>query len=125
MDKRILVTFFVLMGVITNVPNNVIAQESYPMICRGGGAMSANANASGSIRLAFAWGPGANSSPPQPGQCSWLDRGARAGEPNSLVVSNDRGTAAYLIQSMFGGGNFYVHVYNNSAGGMVVTKTGP
>ena len=87
--------------------------------------MNASANASGSVRLAFAWGPGANASPPQPGQCSWLDRGPRAGEPNSLVVSNNRGTAAYLMQSMFGGGNFYVHVFNNNAGGMVVTKTGP
>jgi len=62
------------------------AGPSYPMVCRGGGNMQADFMSNGHIQLYFSAGRhGAGTAPPRPGECTWLDRGLRPGEPRSLV----------------------------------------
>ncbi|MCL4189246.1 MAG: hypothetical protein KJZ85_16720 [Rhodobacteraceae bacterium] len=102
------------------------AQTSYPLICRAGGEMHAAVRADGMIRLFFAAGTAAGAStPPAPGQCTWLDRGFRAGEPLVLQLAGNPGGVRYLVDGLISGGTFFAHVYNNGAGAMVVTRVGP
>ncbi|MCC6305465.1 MAG: hypothetical protein IT545_09740 [Rhodobacteraceae bacterium] len=102
------------------------AQTSYPLICRSGGPMWASVQASGQIRLAFVAGTAAGATtPPGPGQCTWLDRGFRAGEPAVLELAGNPGGVRYLIDGLLSGGTFFAHVYNNGAGAMIVTRVGP
>lgn len=102
------------------------AQTSYPLVCRGGGGMSATLTAAGSIRLHFQPGTAAASAtPPGAGACTWLDRGFRSGEPAVLRLEGDPGGVRYLIDGMLGGGSFYAHAYTDGAGAMRVTRIGP
>ncbi len=62
------------------------AGPSYPMVCRGGGNMQADFTSDGHIQLYFSAGRhGAGVAPPRPGECTWLDRGLRSGEPRTLI----------------------------------------
>lgn len=96
--------------------------RSYQLICKGGGAMVATIKSNGTIALRFS--PGSEAGVPQAGQCTWLDRGFREGEPNLLSLAGDRDGTSYLLNSMLGGDRFYVHAYNDNNGRMVVTRTG-
>lgn len=114
---------FTLAGVSLSAP--AVADTSYPMVCRGGGGMSAQLYAGGTTYLYFApASQGASVAPPGHGQCTWLDRALRSSEP-TVLLSNDPAGARYLVENMIGGGTFYVHVYNNRAGQMQVTRIGP
>lgn len=96
------------------------------MICHGGAGMSAQVAADGTIRLGFnPTTTAASATPPGPGQCGWLDRGWRSGEPPVLKSSGGLSAVHYLIDGMVGGGSFYVHVHNDNAGSMVVDHVGP
>lgn len=99
------------------------AAQSYPMICKGGGAMQARVLANGTIQLRF--DPSASAGDAQPGQCAWIDRGFRSGEPTTLSLRGDRRGMNYLLDGMLSGDRFYVHGYNNGSGAMVVTRIGP
>lgn len=99
------------------------AGQSYPMICKGGGAMQARILADASIQLRFA--PGNTAGEAEAGQCTWIDRGFRAGEPNILSLPRDRRGMDYLLNGMLSGDRFYLHGYNNGSGAMVVTRIGP
>ena len=61
---------------------------------------------------------------PKAGQCTWVDRGFRAGEPNVLSLAGDRDGTTYLLNGMLSGDRFYVHAYNDNNGRMVVTRIG-
>lgn len=104
--------------------SNAFAQESFPMVCRGGGGMRAEIFANGAMRIFFTpAAQAANIAPPQPGQCIWLDRTFRPGEPPVLLSTF--GAARVLLDAMVAGGPFNVHVFNNNQGAMQVTRVGP
>jgi hypothetical protein len=99
------------------------AQQSYPMICKGGGAMQARIAANASIQLTFV--PGTTTGDAQAGQCTWIDRGFRSGEPNTLSLRGNRRGMEYMLNGMLSGERFYVHGYNNGSGSMIITRIGP
>jgi hypothetical protein len=99
-------------------------QADYPMVCHGGGAMKAEILA-GTIIVRFEpTAVGVGVAPPGPGQCGWLDRGYRPGEPTSLQYSGNPDGVRYLVDGVFRGGNFYVHVHKDGDS-MMVDRTGP
>ena len=94
------------------------------MVCRGGGSMRADILANGTMRVNFTpAAQGANSAPPEFGQCTFLDRALRPGEPTVLLTTF--GAARILVDTMVSGGAFDVHVFNNNQGAMQVTRVGP
>ena len=61
------------------------AKKSYPIMCRGGGTMKGTFWPKG-IKFHFVGASeGAGVRTPQAGQCTWLDRGFRVGEPREIV----------------------------------------
>jgi len=126
------------------------AVQSYVMTCRGGGDMQAVAGQRVSnphvfVEITFAPGTaGAGVRAPDPGQCTWIARGLRGGEPHKMIfddmavswtqticragncwVNTPSSHSAQLMNWVRAGQPFQVHVYNNGAGRMVVTKVGP
>jgi hypothetical protein len=96
----------------------------YPMVCHGGGAMKAEIFA-GTIIVRFEpTDVGVGVAPPGPGQCGWLDRGYRPGEPASLRYSGNLDGVRYLVDGVVRGGNFYVHVHKDGDA-MMVDRVGP
>lgn len=96
--------------------------RSYQLICKGGGEMVATIKPTGKIALRFAAGTEAGTA--RSGQCTWVDRGFRVGEPNVLSLTGDREGTTYILRNMLSGDRFYVQVYNDNNGRMVVTRTG-
>jgi len=110
--------------VITDVP--AVAQKSYPVVCKAGGGMIAEVRAGNTVRVRFDPGrQGAGSTPPSQGECAWLDRGFRSGEPNVLLVQGNGRHADYIIDAVRKGETFYAHIHNNRRGAMVVERIGP
>jgi hypothetical protein len=104
--------------------SDAFAQESFPMVCRGGGGMRAEVFANGEMRILFTpAAQAANVAPPRPGECIWLDRTFRPGEPAMLLSTF--GAARVLLDPMVQGSPFDVHVFNNNQGAMQVTRVGP
>jgi len=99
-------------------------QAGYPMVCRGGGAMKAEIFAGAIIVRFEPTDVGVGVAPPGPGQCGWLDRGWRPGEPASLQYSGNPNGLRYLADGVFRGSNFYVHVHKDGDV-MAVDQTGP
>ena len=91
------------------------------MVCRGGGGMRADIQANGTMHVFFTpAAQGANTAPPGPGQCAFLDRALRPGEPTQLRTSF--GAARSLLDTIVSGGAFDVHVFNNNQGAMRDTR---
>jgi len=102
------------------------AQKAYPVVCKSGGNMMAEVSAGNTVRVRFKPGrTGAGSNPPGAGQCAWLDRGFRSGEPNVLLIRGNGRHADYVIDAVRKGETFYAHIYNNRSGAMVVDRIGP
>lgn len=126
------------------------AAQSYVLACRGGGAMQAVAGQRVSQRRAFVeirFRPGrqgAGVRAPAPGECTWVDRGFRSGEPAKLIyrergntwiqsVCSSRGCSTSsnsrnilkLMNNVRSGRAFQLRVYNNRSGHMEVTRVGP
>ena len=100
------------------------AEQSFPMVCRGGGGMRVEILGNGTMRVFFApAAQGANTAPPGSGHCTFLDRGLRSGEPNVLLTNF--GAAGVLVNTIVSGGAFDVSVFNNNQGAMQVTHVGP
>ena len=146
----ILKTILLGLAVAAGSAGMAAAQTSYVMTCRGGGDMVAVAGQRVSnphvfVEITFKPGTaGAGTQAPAPGECTWIDRGLRSGEPNKILfddfgvswsqticragscqVNTPSAPATNLINWVRGGQPFQVHVYNNNAGYMVVTKVGP
>jgi len=130
--------------------NTATAQTSYLMTCRGGADMRAVAGQRVSdphvfVEISFKPGTaGAGVQAPSPGECTWIDRGFRSGEPTKLLfddntvawtqticrvgdcwVNTPSSKAATLMNWVKGGQPFQVHVFNNNSGHLIVTKIGP
>ena len=126
------------------------AQQSYLMTCRGGGDMLAIAGQRVSNPHVFVEitykraAQGAGVRAPAPGECAWIDRGVNGDEPNKILFK-DMGVAwtqtacqngrcwtrtpsrpaTDLMNAVMNGQPFQLHVYNDRAGNMVVTRVGP
>ena len=102
------------------------AQKSYPVVCKGGGNMMAEVSAGNTVRVRFEPADtGASDAPPAAGECAWLDRGFRSGEPNNLLVRGNGRHANYLLDAVRNAGMFQAHVHNNQRGAMIVDRIGP
>ncbi len=135
------------MSFSTSTPSQ--AARDYVMTCRAGGGMQAIAGQRVSSREAFVsitfrgGSAGAAVRPPRPGECTWIDRGFRRGEPTKLVYkengswvqsvcstnrcntrTNSRSIQT-LVSSVKNGRSFQVHAHNDGRGNMVVTRVGP
>lgn len=78
MNERSALLLACAVGFLAGNPSLAAANESYPMVCRGGGAMKAMYGR-GSDRtvfsIEFSRAPqGANARQPAAGECAWLDR---------------------------------------------------
>lgn len=126
------------------------AQQSYLMTCRGGGDMLAIAGQRVSdphvfVEITYKRATqGAGVQAPAPGECAWIDRGVNADEPNKIMFK-DMGVswtqtacqngrcwtrtpsrpATDLMNAVMNGQPFQLHVYNDRAGNMIVTRVGP
>ncbi|HMT13377.1 MAG TPA: hypothetical protein PKE19_01380 [Aestuariivirga sp.] len=101
------------------------AAESYPLVCKAGNAMNATLRGNGTAIVSFiAAAQAASDAAPGPSQCTWLDRPLNSAEPTRLR-SNDRAFSRYLMDAMLNSGSFYVQVFNDGAGNMIVTHVGP
>lgn len=98
----------------------------YPIACRGGGGMFAQAGNDGFVLIPFApAGNGFAAQSPGAGECAWSDRGFRPGEPQMLAYRRSGSDAAKvkaLVDAAGQGGTFQVHAYNDNNGVMVVTN---
>jgi len=112
-------------GLFSIASGAAFAQEAgYPMICHGGGVMKARIFPGAIIVRFEPTDVGAGVAPPGPGQCGWLDRGYRPGEPAVLQYSGNPDGVRYLANGVFRGGNFYVHVHKDGDS-MIVDRIGP
>lgn len=102
-------------------------QTSYPLVCRAGATMSASVQGNGAVNLGFRAGAqAASAGTPAAGECRWLDRGFRQGEPTRMILpSGNAQNALYLVGALVRGETFYVHVFNDNAGAMRITRVGP
>jgi hypothetical protein len=134
---------------------------SYPLTCRGGGGSSFDFSigASGGLPSALTVhfrgaSVGAATRPPQAGECAWLDRGWRTGEPEllqwggrpdyvrlsfaadgrlgSIRLPSPAGADAtdfrYLLDALRTGRTFQVRAYSGGLFGarfLVITHVGP
>lgn len=134
---------------------------SYPLMCRGGGGSSFDLflGASGGLPSALTVhfrgaSVGAATRPPQAGECAWLDRGWRTGEPqllhwagrpdnvglsfaadgrlDSVRLPSRAGADAtdlrYLLDALRTGRTFQVRAYSGGLLGarfLVITHVGP
>ncbi len=121
--------------------------KSYPLMCRGGGAMKGKFTTI-HVSLHFVGAKqGAGVRLPQSGECAWLDRGFLPGEPQKLVFMLDKGKPLivefgpqgvtnvgsasskleYLVNNILKGQVFQVHAYRGQCPGnkcnvLTVTK---
>jgi hypothetical protein len=116
MNKAIrMLTVLVLLVVLLPANDPVEAQQSYLLVCRGGGDMHFTytpfSNFSRDPQLWIRFDPGSegvgsgwnNINSLRPGQCSWLDRGLRSGEPTRIIILNPLlDTDEFSIQWMRG-----------------------
>jgi len=61
------------------------AQQSYPLVCRGSASASISFKPERTLVMRFIKGGAPADSGLSPGQCSWVDRGMSAGEPDLLA----------------------------------------
>ncbi|MCG6904382.1 MAG: hypothetical protein LJE68_17060 [Rhodobacter sp.] len=120
------------------------------MTCRSGGNMQATAGVRGTspyvyVEIRFKRGTaGAAVKAPSAGECTWIDRAVGAGEPATILfvdsstgststfckagdcrVSTTSQGVSKLMNLVKNAQTFQVHVYNNGAGQMRVTRIGP
>jgi hypothetical protein len=100
------------------------AVQSYPMTCRGGGALSVTSVGTTGVQIRFQAARGPVSSGLAPGQCAWADRALRPGEPTTIC---DVRTRAAQYAGLLARSDKYVivYVYNDNRGCMRVTRVGP
>jgi hypothetical protein len=100
------------------------AVQSYPMTCRGGGALSVTSVGTAGVQIRFQAARGPVSSGLAPGQCAWADRALRPGEPTTIC---DVRTRAAQYAGLLARSDKYVivYVYNDNRGCMRVTRVGP
>ena len=138
------------------------ADPSYPLICRGGPSMRIMVNHdlpdgvhTGATAMTVFFRAGAAAASPGPGECVWMDRTFRPGEPENFWIKGDvefafqvqgdarlardttgwrlnpegSGAAAHdwaaIVNGVLNGSTFTVQVYNAGGRTMAVTAVGP
>lgn len=109
------------------------AQESYPLLCRGGGGMGFEAAPGNEqhtfniLGLFFAKGTRPAGLGLDPGQCSWLDRGMGDDEPDILQQEVPANVSSAPWFSDLKDPNLYwtFNVFNTNQGVMKVTGAHP
>ena len=138
------------------------ANPSYPLICRGGPGMRIMVNHdvpdgvhTGATAMTVFFRAAASAANPGPGECVWMDRTFRPGEPENFWVKGEvefafqvqgdarlardgtgwrlnpegSGAAAHdwatIVTGVLNGGTFTVEVYNAGGRTMAVTAVGP
>jgi len=87
-----LVAMFVATAIVLYVPPAASADQDYPMVCRGGKYLvryfffGGNSGLVIQMALKGTQGVANDFAALEAGQCSWLDRGFRAGEPDMLCA---------------------------------------
>jgi len=103
---------------------------SYVMVCRGGGDMSFSFYQTGRVPLtigAKGGTVGASQRPPEPGECTWVDRGMREGEecvPSTrylqLKIDADVvGPKPYINEIVFQYGRMKIWYRNKKIGDLI------
>ncbi|KAA3629589.1 MAG: hypothetical protein DWQ09_04950 [Proteobacteria bacterium] len=132
--------------------SKAIAAESYPLVCRGGGAMTTSytiwRGGEQAFRIRFAKArQGAGARQPAPGECAWVDRPLNNNEPAYLEFYTERGfrgidlemqgsnlvaksygheVVRYLSQAIGKQQLFYVRAFNERGKNRLrITRTGP
>lgn len=135
------------MGIfLSTVPAS--AQTTYMMTCKPGGSLysttrSKNDGTVSTIVFFKGGSQGAATRAPNSGECTWIDRGMRPGEPLKLLKSSETGRitsncsasgcktittapiGSKILKSIRDNRAFQVHVYNDGNGYMRITRFGP
>ena len=114
-----------------------VAQQSFPLVCRGGGRMTMRSHA-GNVQhtfniLGLFFEKGTRGTTPgnflrlAPGQCSWVDRGMRNGEPDILQQEVGPGVNSQPWFNVLktSNGCWIFEVFNTNQGVMKVTSNRP
>jgi len=81
--------FALIAGLLTLATPSARAQGTFPLQCRGGGQANMKYDsAERTIYARFRPAPGPAGNGLAPGQCSWLDRAFRPGEPGQICQRN-------------------------------------
>jgi hypothetical protein len=98
--------------------------QTYPLMCRGTTRLSVSARPQRIALLIFTRGTRPSTAGLQPGECSWIDRGVSAAEPNVVahhIPQGADGAAPYLWTEALWAPNAYwtFEVYNDGRGSLV------
>jgi hypothetical protein len=151
------------LAAVTLTPMAALAEPpSYPLICRGGPGMRImtahdvpDGVRTGDNAMTVFFRAARTAANPGPGECVWMDRTFRPGEPENFWIKgpvefafqvtgdgrlvrdgsgwrlNPEGSGPQarnwktIVDGVLNGGTFTVHVYNESGRTMVVTRVGP
>ena len=124
-----------------SVSEAVLTQQSYPLVCRGGGSLVIGvAPVERNIGFTFVRGTkpaGAAGDGLAPGECSWADRGMYSTEPDRISQhfegsSDSLNTAASVAaenrwyEELHSADNFWTFmVFNNGRGELIATSARP
>src|SRR5260370_11447634 len=140
--KRIFLSALIGVGMLAAIFSSLSGseatpiQQSYPLVCRGSSNLAiAIAPNEGNIALMFTRGTKPANQGLAPGECSWVDRGVRAEEPNRVSqhvesgIESLRGNLApenRWYQELHSPDKYWTFlVYNNGQGLMIVTGARP
>ncbi|HZM90195.1 MAG TPA: NHL repeat-containing protein [Blastocatellia bacterium] len=134
--NRIILPALLLGGLLVAAPGASSSarapdKPSYPMVCRGGGSISSTLTVNrvtDTAQFEFKKGSRSAESGLAPGECSWLDRGMRDGEPDVLIQYPDRPPkkidAGWIKELQVPGGYWMFSVFNDG-NRLVVTDSKP
>jgi hypothetical protein len=119
--------------VVAATVQHAVAQQSYPLLCRGGGSMGYQAAPGNEqhtfniLGLFFAKGNRPAGLGLAPGQCSWLDRGMSDDEPDILQqeVPANVDSAPWFKDLQDPNLYWTFNVFNTNQGVMKVTEAYP
>ncbi len=101
------------------------AQGGFPFVCAGGGGMVGTVSDDGTVRVTFSPAlAAAATASPGPGECAFLDRPLREGEPTLLLSQGDPTSAHILVDMIISGNIVSMRVFDDTQGAMVITSFG-
>jgi len=134
--KNLILVAFLSILVLAGICSPSRAQQSFPLVCRGGDSMRFSAhpgNQQGTFNiLGLFFQKGAGPTGPSgsrlaPGECSWLDRGMRSNEPDILQEQVGAGvnSAPWFSNLKTARGCWIFNVFNTNQGVMQITSEHP
>ena len=135
--KRIFLSALIGAGIVVALlpafsGNEARSLQSYPLVCRGGPSLVIGI-ASGERNIGFKFSKGTRPAREglAPGECSWVDRGMYAGEPDRLSQHIEGGTQGLApenrwYEELHSPGKYWTfQVYSDGRGQMIVTGAQP